>query len=84
MLLQEHPDCAITSTERDNDVVWMNDVLSPTAADEPSHPAPAFSLDDGSALAIDPDLPPSSFRIQFLRAWIAARQRHPAEVAGHA
>ena len=81
---QVHPDLAISSTQPDNDVAWMCLVLSPSLAARPPLPAPPISLDDGSALTIDADLPPSSFRLQFLRAWIAARDGRPAEAPGHA
>ena len=84
MPTQEYPDLAISSTEPDNDLAWMNAVLSPSGADAPSRSATPFPLDDGSTLVLDSDLPPSSFRLQFLRAWIAARDSHPAEAAGHA
>jgi hypothetical protein len=84
MPLQEHPEHANSSTEPNNDVAWMNAVLSPSAADVPSLPAPPFSPADGPPLAIDPDLPPSSFRLQFLRAWTAAISDRSAKVAGHA
>lgn len=81
---QEHPDLAFSSTQPDNDVAWMNVVLSASAANIPPLPAPSFTLDDGSAHAVEPEVPASSFRLQFLRVWIAARGGHPAEVADHA
>ena len=84
MPLQEHPDQAISRTDPDNDVAWMIGVLSPSAADVPAVPTPPFSLDYASALELEHDLPSSSFRLQFLRAWIAAGECRPAEVAGHA
>lgn len=84
MPLARHPALAISCTEPDNDVAWMNVVLSPSVADEPACPATPFSLDESSALTIAPDLPPSSFRLQFLRAWIAARDELTAEAPGHA
>ncbi len=84
MPLAQHPDFAISCTEPDNDVFRMNVVLSPPTADGPALHAPRFSPSDGLALELDRELPPSSFRLQFLRAWIAARGGRPAEVAGHA
>jgi hypothetical protein len=84
MPVPSHPDLAILVTEPDYDVAWMSLVLSPSAADERSLPVPAFSLDDASAHGVEPDLPTSSFRLQFLRAWIAARDGRPAEAPGHA
>ncbi len=84
MPAQEYPDIALSSTEPDNDLAWMNAVLSPSGADASSRSATAFPLDEGSALAIAPDLPPSSYRLQFLRAWIAARGGRLAEAPGHA
>ena len=84
MPTQEYPDIAITSTEAGNDFAWMNAVLSPSGVDAPSRSPTAFPLDDASALTVDPDLPPSSFRLQFLRAWIAARDSHSSKAPGHA
>lgn len=84
MPLQEHPDHTISRAEPGNDVAWMDEVLSPCAADAALRPALPVSLDDTSALTIDSDLPPSSFRLRFLRAWIAARDSRAAEVPGHA
>lgn len=81
---QEHPDRAISSTNPDNDLAWMNAVLSPSATHAPSRPRPPCRMDDGSALKLDPDLPASSFRLQFLRAWIAARGSRTSEATSHA
>lgn len=84
MPLQKHPGLAIPLTEPYNDVAWMSAVLSPSVADAPPRLATHFSLDDAPAHLIGSDLPPSSFRLQFLRAWIAARESRPAEATGHA
>lgn len=84
MPLQEHPDHTISRAEPGNDVAWMDEVLSPCAADAALRPALPVSLDDTLALTIDPDLPPSSLRLQFLRAWIAARESHPSKALDHA
>lgn len=84
MPFQQLPYLAITCSEPHNDVAWMNAVLSPSEADANSRPAPPFTLADRPALELDPDLPPTSFRLQFLRAWIAAREGRPAEAPGHA
>lgn len=84
MPLAQHPYLAVTRTVPDNDVAWMNDVLSPSAADRPVLAPPPFAVVDGLALELDPDLPPFSFRLQFLRAWIAASGDHPTKAPGHA
>lgn len=84
MPLEEHPDHAIASAEPDTDQTWMDAVLSPSVANAPSSSATPFSLDDSSALAIETDIPASSLRLQFLRAWIAARGGRPDEAHGHA
>ena len=84
MPVQAHSNRSFSCVESDNDVAWMSVVLSPPAADVPLLPAASSSLDDTSALELEPELPASSFRLQFLRAWIAARGGRPAEVAGHA
>lgn len=84
MPVQEHPDQAFSFTEPDTDVAWMNLILSPSVADLPAVRSPALTIGDDLAHAIDSDLPPSSFRLQFLRAWIAARDSHPSKAPGHA
>ena len=82
MPLQEHPDLAIPRTDPDNDVACMSLVLSPSVAAGPPLSAPPFSQQDGSAPGTEPAA--SSFRLQMLRAWIAARGNRKDEVAGHA
>ena len=57
MPLQKHPYLAITSTELDHDVAWMNVVLSPSVAAVSSLPTPPFILCDDLVHAIEPELP---------------------------
>ena len=84
MPVQDSLDHAISSTEPDHGVAWITAVLSPDVANVPSLRAPPSTLADDLAHGVETELPASSFRLQFLRAWIAARGGRPAEVAGHA
>lgn len=84
MPLAQHLALAIPRTEPDNDVACLSAVLTPPSAKVPSVPVHPFSLDDASALEPEPELPVSSFRLQILHSWIAARGGRPAEAPGHA
>ncbi len=84
MPVQEHPDQVFSFTESHNDVAWMNLVLSPPSADVPSLGVLPVIVIASPAFEPELDLPASSFRLQILRAWIAASGSCPARAPGHA